>query len=311
MTTTEPKINLSNYDLKCQLNEENYAVWHIKIVNLITVLEIATITLDINNNKIITFKENFDAKATHLITTNLSEAKTMSVKFCTTAQAMWDLLNDDAQGKDQARGVNKLLDMVNFSLAGKSMKDEISKMKTLVMEVSSAMGSKEIAFDRLAMLMFAFALPASFGVQRSQILREMKTIAEMEVLVLQEEKFQRGTKSSATDFAGYTGTSDAGGKKSLKRTWPEGTILCEPHGYKKAACNRCPAVSRENQKCENCNELGHKTWYSFKCKQYRPHPDPRFLTKPPIHFVHGVRDDSLAYGAPQSKPDASGMIKTA
>jgi hypothetical protein len=207
--------------------------------------------------------------------------------FNTTAQEMWDLLNDDAQRKDQARGVNKLLDMVNFSMAGKSMKDEISKMKTLVMEVTSAMGSKDIAFDRLAMLMFAYALPSSFGVQRSQILRDMKTMAEMEVLVLQEEKFQRGTKSSATGFAGFTGTPDAGGKKTLKRTWPEGTVLCEPHGYKKAACNKCPVFSRENTKCENCNELGHRTFYSAKCKQYRVHPDPRFLPKPPIHYVDG------------------------
>ena len=136
---------------------------------------------------------------------------------------MWDLLNEDAQGKDHARGVSKLLDMVNFMFAIKSihsMKMEISKMKTLVMEVSAAMGSKEIAFDRLAMMIFAYALPTSYGVQRSQILREMQSLDQMEVLLLQE-KFQRGTKSSTSDFAGFPGSAAAGGKKSLKRTWPE------------------------------------------------------------------------------------------
>jgi len=291
MTEPTPKINLSNFDLKCQLSDENHSVWYIKIFSLITLLDIATIADDINNNKIVTFKKECESQAMHLITTNLSEAKTLTIKFCNNAQDMWDLLNEDAQGKDQARGVSKLLDMVNFNIAVnsvKSMKMEISKMKTLVMEVSAAMGSKEIAFDKLAMMIFAYALPTSYGVQRSQILREMQSLDQMEVLLLQEEKFQRGTKSSTSDFAGFTGSTAAGGKKSLKRTWPEGTELCDEHQYKKSACNRCPANSRENQKCENCNEPGHRTFYSAKCKQYREHPDPRFKPKPAIHFVDGM-----------------------
>ena len=39
------------------------------------------------------------------------------------------------------------------------------------MEVSAAMRSKEIAFDKHAMMIFADALPTSYGVLRSQILR--------------------------------------------------------------------------------------------------------------------------------------------
>lgn len=289
MTEIEAKINLSNYDLKCQLTDDNYVVWLIKIVNLITVLDIASITTDLNNNKIITFKPECDAKAMHLITTNLSESKTLAVKFCTTAQEMWQVLNEDATGKDQARGISKLLDLVKVVKvvqSGKSMKIEISKMKTLVSEVTSAFGSKDIAFDLLAMLMFAFNLPASYAVQRSQVLRECRTMAEMEVIILQEEKFQCGA-TSTPDFAGFTGSS-TGGKKKRKITWPEGTVLCEEHGYKKAACNRCNPNLRDSQKCANCNELGHRTYYSQKCKLYREHPDPRFQAKPPIHFVDGM-----------------------
>jgi len=87
-----------------------------------------------------------------------------------------------------------------------------------------------------------------YGVQRSQILREMRSLDQMKVLLLQEEKFQRGTKASTSAFAGFTGSAAAGGKKSLRRTWPEGTELCDEHNYKKSACNLCPANSRENQK---------------------------------------------------------------
>lgn len=287
MTESTTKINLSNYDLKCQLTDDNHQVWLIKIVSLITIMDIATIITDDNGNKIITFKPDFEAQAIHLITVNLSPEKTLYVKFCSKAQEMWDLINEDAQGKDQARGVTKLLEMVNFVNSGKSMKEEFSKMKTLVMDVTAAMGSKDISFDKLAMLIFAYALSSGYGVQRSQILREMKPWAEIEQLLLQEEKFQRGIKSSSNNFAGFTGTPSRGSPVSKKRTWPEGTELCE-HEYKKAACNKCPANSRENQKCANCHESGHRTYYSSKCKQYRPHPDPRFQAKPPIHYVDGM-----------------------
>jgi hypothetical protein len=270
--------------MKCQLTDDNHQVWLIKIVSLITVLEIATIITDVNNNKIITFKAGFEAEAFHLITTNLSPEKTLSVKFCSKAQEMWDLLNEDAQGKDQARGVTKLLELVNFVNSGKSMREELSKMKTLVMDVTAAMGSKDISIDKLGMLIFAYALSSGYSVQRSQILREMKSFDEIEQLLLQEEKFQRGTKPASNGFAGFTGTPSGGGKK---RSWPEGTELCE-HNFKKSACNKCPGNSRENQKCANCHESGHRTYYSMKCKQYRPHPDPRFQAKPPINYVDGM-----------------------
>lgn len=277
---SNPIHAVKNLTIDLKLSETNYSFWRSRMIGLLVMQNLATVTEDEVGNEAITFHNTAKEKqlARFCITGHLSEVIGQSMMREKDPAVIWKKLETKYSGLNTGRKIIGIRKLCKYSFNRTETVDKnVSDLKTILYDLLTAAGSLSVTYEELACSVLLHSLPLEFSSQRTSLAdKKIANLDEIEVELLKEEQILQASNKDSKNFGNeFSGAAF----KKRKRTWPADTEVCE-HNWDRSTCNRCdPSKLAKNSVCIDCKQPGHRTNNSERCGNHSPRKEFTGLAK--------------------------------